>query len=272
MGIPARSPLLAGVLAGFLMTCVTPTAQAAPQILAALPSSVGIPFTCLDGVCQADLSTYCLQRKRPAPNFGTVYTPAAAEDFKLVIKTGDGVTTLAAAEHVNFVESRGFMAISAVIDEPELRKLGGTDAKLTIGEAASLLPVAEPNDLDPLTESEIAYVTKWRRAEGGKIVDSKPEAHAAQLLASVVNRLPNRGGTMPNVLDTVWEQAIGDEINNLPPMIAEPVLMRARAEFELCRNGGTRHSYGGVRRCLEFRHDDMIRNLNIEYWDTEPNS
>jgi len=262
-----RLPLFAGLAAGLLISALTAPAQAAPQILAALPNGVGVPFTCAEGQCRADLSTYCLQQKRPSPSHGTVYTPAAAEDFTLVINTARGERTLAAAEHVSFVESRGFMAVSAVIDERALAKLGGTDAVIRVGKAASLLPEPVPYDPNPLTEKEIAYVTKWRREQGAGVVDASPKARAAQVLASVANRMPRHGAIKPAALDGIWQQAIGDELE-----LPAAGLARAQVEFKQCREGPARWSFGGVRRCLEYRHDDMIRDLNIKYWKSNPGS
>jgi len=267
-----RLPTIAGLAAGLMISVLAAPGWAAPQILAALPTSVGIPFTCADGTCQADLSTYCLQQERPAPSHGTVYTPAAAGDFKLHIKTAAGIKTLAAAAHVTFVESRGFMAVSAVINELKLKDLGGTDAVISVGQAASLLPEAVPYDPDPLTEKEIAYVTKWRREQGADMVDKAPKAKAAQVLASIANRLPRHGATVPGTLESIWEQAIGDELDGIAPDVAAPSLQRAQMEFRQCRDGVGRYSFGGVRRCLEYRHDDMIRNLNIDFWNTKPAS
>jgi len=265
---------LAGLVAGiglFAMAAGGPVA-AAPQILAVLPSDSGVPFTCTQGQCRADLSTYCLQQNRPAPSRGTVYLPAAAEDFALVIKTPKGERTVAAAEHVSFVESRGFMAVTALIDQRVLENLSGLEASLRVGTAASLLPEAIPFDPNPLTEKEIAYVTKWRRDQGTDLVDSKPQAKAAQLLAGINNRMPRHGTITPSAMDNVWEQTIGDELTGVAPATAGPAINRARMEFMECREGASRHSFGGVRSCLEFRHDDMIRDLNIDYWNSRPGS
>ncbi len=53
-------------------------AAAAPQILAVLASDAGVSFICLDGRCEARLTTYCLQQFRDSPDYGTAYTPARA--------------------------------------------------------------------------------------------------------------------------------------------------------------------------------------------------
>ena len=262
--------LIAGI--GLLAMAAGGPVAAAPQILAVLPSDAGVPFICTQGRCRAELSTYCLQRGRPAPSHGTVYLPAAAEDFALMIKTPKGERTVGAAEHVSFVESRGFMAVTAFIDQRALEDLGGLEARILVGTAASLLPEARPFDPNPLTEEEIAYVTKWRRDQGTDLVDSKPQAKAAQLLAGITNRMLRQGTITTSALESVWEQVIGDELTGVAPATAGPAVSRARMEFMECRDGAGLHSFGGVRRCLDYRHDDMIRDLNIDYWNSWPGS
>jgi hypothetical protein len=266
--------LLLSISAIFALTLLAHPVKAAPQIIAVLPSDAGMPFACAEGVCKADLSTYCLQRERPAPKRGTPYFPAAAEDFKLVLKTKAGTRVVDAQPHVDFVESRGFMAIAAVIPADKLRALADGEiehAALRIGKAASLLSVAEANDPNPLTEKKIAYVTNWRRKQGAEIVDSNPDARTVRVLAGLTNRLPASGQSDPTLLDLIWRDAIGDEIG-ATPAAADPAISRARIEYNRCNEGATSHSYGGLRNCLQYRHDDLIRDLNIEYWVSKPGS
>ncbi len=63
---------------------------AAPQILAVLASEDGVSLACANGNCQADLSTFCLQRARPTPAIGTKYVPAAQGQFTLVVTDAAG--------------------------------------------------------------------------------------------------------------------------------------------------------------------------------------
>jgi len=270
--------LLFSILSIFALTLIARPALAAPQIIAVLPSDAGMPFACAEGMCKADLSTYCLQRERPAPKRGMPYFPAAAEDFKLIIKTAAETRVIDAAPHVGFVESRGFMAIAATISADRLRALASGEvehAALRVGEAASLLPVAEAGDPNPLTEKEIAYVTKWRRQQGAEVVDGNPDARTVRLLAGLANRMPMSGHSDPARLDEIWRDAIGDELGAAPADTgagADPAISRAHMEFSRCNEGAARYSYAGLRNCLQYRHDDLIRDLNIEYWESKPGS
>jgi len=247
------------------------SALAAPQILAVLASDIGVPFVCRDGHCRADLTTYCLQRQRPAPGYGDVYVPARPESFHLVVTASDGsVRSLPAGNHVSFVETRGFTSISAHITQPDLARLGGVEAVIRVGESASLLPVPVDGDPNPLTDKEIAYATQSLRNHGSNIVDHTVKAAAAKVLARFASSLPVHTPFVPGSLDTLWQNAIGDE---LPMTSPERVgIPAAREAVEKCVDTMGVTVYFGIRRCVQFRHDDFMRNINVDYWSTQPNS
>lgn len=262
-----RDIVASAVISAFLGITLFSQAQAAPQILAVLETDVGIPFVCDDGICTAQLSTYCLQRERPAPSMGAVYHPAAAEDFTLTVNSeSDAPINHPAANHVTFVESRGFMSVAAVIFEKDLETLGGTNAVIRVAANASMLPEAVANDPNPLTEKEIAYATQSLRQQGNEIADQTPQASAALLLARVMQSLPLRGPVFDGAADQIWKNEIGDDIP------AEPIkrggFSRAKDAYKDCFTGSQSTAYGGVRRCLEYKHDDLIRDINIDYWDS----
>ncbi|NQV99580.1 MAG: hypothetical protein HQ483_07770 [Rhodospirillales bacterium] len=258
----------ASVLMGFLY--VSPT-LAAPQILAVLETDVGVPFVCNEGICKAQLSTYCLQRERPAPAMGAVYLPAVAEDFTLTVNAdGSNPIDLPASSHVSFIESRGFMSVAAVILEKDLLKLGGTNAVIKVAANASMLPEPVANDPNPLTEQEIAFATGSLRQQGTAIADRTQQASAARLLARVMQSLPLQGPVYEGAGDTIWKKGIGDEMPSDP--VRRGGFTRARDAYKDCFSGGPSNAFGGVRRCLEYKHDDLIRDINIDYWDSRVSS
>ncbi len=267
-----RTPTLVAVIAVAVLSLTSLSgtkATAAPQILAALPVSSGIELSCANGVCAAQLSTYCLQRERPAPSMGTAYVPANPSHFVLVLESEHGRDVrVPAGEHMRFVENRGFMAVAATLEHGRMVALGARSAKLVVHENASLIPVAVPDDPNPLTEKEIAYVTDSLREHGKGYVDNRPEAASAQLLAKLNAALPEAGMMSNTSFEGTWRQAIGDEV----PLPDGPALSRAEDAFNDCAARGKVQMNGGFKRCLEFHHDDFIRGLNIEYWENQPGS
>ncbi|MDA0997669.1 MAG: hypothetical protein O2944_05620 [Proteobacteria bacterium] len=130
-----------------------------------------------------------------------------------------------------------------------------------------MIPVAQPNDPSPLSKEEIAFATKSLREIGRGIVDQQPKAQAAQLLAKLNAALPAEGAVAAKGFDGLWRQAIGDDV---PPMNAAG--MTARQSIQECSASSATYQYGGLKRCLEFQHDDLIRDLNVDYWQNQPGS
>jgi hypothetical protein len=261
------------VFTAFVFIAFSRPAQAAPQIIALLPNEAGVPFTCADGQCQAELSSYCLQRGRPIPRRGKVYNPVALADFELLVRGPGGTRAVPATEALKFAGKREFMSMAATIDADALRALAGGETEivaLRVRPGATLLP--EPVALDPfpLTEKEIAYVRDWRRKQAAEIVDTAPGARTVRTLAQFLNLLPAAGMGDPAAVTATWRDAIRREFKD---GASDAAMAEVETELERCDSSGTRYSYMGLRRCMEFRHDDLIRDLNIEYWvATQPGS
>ena len=243
-------------------------ALAAPQILAVLATNGGVPFACADGLCQADISTFCLQRDRPAPEVGTAYLPAEPSVFTLVAIDANGnERRLPAAGYVTFIESRGFTAISARLGEDVLVGLGAVGARLELGANASLVPVPRQGDPDPLTAGEIAYVTGPLRNLGALVVDGSPDADSARVVATMVGLLPREGRLDAERLAALWGEATGDD--GLAAADS-PGPLGARAAYEGCIDAIEEQRIFSIRGCLERSHDRLMRGLSVEYWNAIP--
>ncbi|MFQ6018208.1 MAG: hypothetical protein ACE5KF_08420 [Kiloniellaceae bacterium] len=259
-----------GFALALIVTLPQQRASAAPQILAVLATAGGIPFACGDGLCEADLSTFCLQRHRTAPDFGTAYVPAAPGDFTLVVTDANGGRhRLPAAGHVTFVERRGYTAVAARLPEEVLAGLGAVSAAIEVGANASLLPAPRNGDPDPLTSAEIALAVGPWRALGTRLVDGSPDAEAALVLATMINMLPRQGRIGAERDATLWADATGHD----PSAATEnPGLSRAWAEYDWCIGSIQGHRDFSLRGCLERRHDRLLRDLNDDYWNAEAGS
>ncbi|HEX9568104.1 MAG TPA: hypothetical protein VF987_00360 [Rhodospirillales bacterium] len=265
-----KKVLVSWLLAGLLAALMPAGASAAPQVLAALSSEVGIPFTC-DGVdCWAQLSTYCMLRNRPAPILGKEYVPAVPERFTLVITDVQGrERSLLAADHVRFFESRAFMSVAAWIPRADLEQLGAVTAVIRVADNAALLPVPEPGDPNPLTAKEIAYATGSLREESARLLETRPEAATARVLAAITNHLPYSQdfdtGETGNLVDKVIEK--------IPAASSDRVgVGQARVKVRMCVGDVTHMRFRTMRGCLESKHDQLIRELNVDYWHSQTGS
>ncbi len=245
-------------------------ALAAPQILAVLATNDGISFACDDGVCEAGLSAYCLQRNRPAPEFGTEYAPAAPDTFTLVVMDATGgERRLPAAEYVVFFEDRGYTSVSARLSEARLAELGAVRATIEVGADASLVPAPRAGDSDPLTDDEIAYTVGPLRALGTRIVDDSAEAGAARLVATMINALPPTGRVGAERRAALWGDVPGADAAGATESAG---LSRARSEFDWCLGAIAEPRVFSMRSCLETRHDQLMRELNVDFWNADVGS
>lgn len=243
----------------------TRASLAAPQVLAVLASEDGVSLTCTDGVCEADLSTFCLQRSRPTPNVGTEYVPAAPDQFTLVVTDLSGrERRLPVLQHVKFSERCGYTAASASLSEIHLFELGAVRARIEIGANASLLPKAVEGDSYPQSPAEIRHATGSARALGARIVDASPSGAAARALGSMINGLPRDGREDGSRYEELWDKAVHNKATDRPGRAG---IRRARKEFDQCLRSISDGATYRLRGCLTVRHDKIMRDLSVKYWN-----
>lgn len=261
--------ILFSAFAAALTASVAVPAFAAPQILAVMASLGAQEMRCSGSICTTSFTTYCLQRERDVPTTGQAYLPAAPEHFTLSIIAEDGTETpLAAGEHVSFRSQRGYSAVVATIGRQELAQLGGVAARIVTSERAALLPVPEANDPNPITEAEIAYATQSLREHGEEIVDATPDGQAAAIVNRMATTIVPSAPANADSLKQLWH----DVIDGLGPAhpIGQDAIKRARDIYDWCQTRMSYHSMGGIKSCLEFKHDNTIMRLNREYWESQP--
>lgn len=67
--MPARFLMMTAAAA--LFAFIPHQSQAAPQVLALLETDSPTALNCANGVCQAEFTTYCLQKERDIPDATT---------------------------------------------------------------------------------------------------------------------------------------------------------------------------------------------------------
>ena len=258
--------------------------KAAPQVLAVLSSSSGIPFICDAGQCRAELTTYCLQQDREPPQYDEAYRPGRASNFTLVTTDGDGVQSrLPIGENVVFSSNRGFTSAHAVIPKATVARYGIVSATIEVAENASLVPVQVAVDYRPLTDEDVATAIGPLRQIGDRIVDASMSAAAAQVLMRISSRFAQATKFQYDKLPGLWHSVRREIQTDLRHLSG---LKIARNAYDRCvTEANTQQSYwppsassnephstaefaSNMLQCLHRDHDNIVRDINVTYWSS----
>jgi len=253
----------ASVLAATLL--FAGNALAAPQILGVTAQSEPVDLQCRDGVCTAELASFCLQKRRDDPEPGTAYTIHGDGRVDLHVKTTDGRhLVLPAKGRVTLTARRSFTAVSLSVTEAALVSMSAESVKVSVGEGVSLVPVPVIGDPDPITEEELAYVTSSLRGKadawlGGN--QSKPVA--VEIVNRLINATPLPGERMAhNDRRDLWKTVVGDDSKSFDAAGRQ----RAADMYEACLFRVEVGRYPSLRSCLEVKQDSLLLDLNTRYW------
>ncbi len=257
---------LAGLIVAASLALVSGDAQAAPQALALVTTKGTVVLACEGRECSAELTTFCLRADRFSPPRGTRYHLVNAGEVRLVGTTSDGrEIRLDPEEYLRFESVRSHVAMRVSTARDKMARLGLKKVEIAVGEDVALLPEAEPNDPDPITESEIAVLTGPLRVLGSRVVDHNGNRmDAARITSRMINLLPEKSGNREPRGDALWRQAIGEIDEGSLSSSAKDL---ARGGYEFCRFVEQAASKS-LRRCLQTQHDGFIDFLYSEYWES----
>ena len=261
--------LLSVAMSGLLIAAMAPaSAEAAPQILALLETGEPAPLTCVDDVCSAEFSGFCLQKERPDPAHGTRYR-AEGGDLTLVVTDAAGtVRRLPAADYLEISTLRSYTAVRIGLAESAMRELGAVSVALEVGERVALIPVEIDGDRDPQTEADIALALGPQRALGERITQQAiAESGAVALTGKMLNALP-QGRTDDDTRSGLWDRAVAPFKSSYPP----ESVSRAQSIYQRCLAKVEAGSFFNMRDCLEIGHDALMLDLNVKYWEAGPES
>ncbi len=251
-------------LTALMMTAVAGPALAAPQILGVSAAIEPLPLTCDDQSCSVELASFCLQKKRDDPNSGDKYTIFNRDDVRLHLTAASGhVWTVPAADYVTITAERSFTAVKVEMEARTLVMLGAEKAKLSVAEGVSLVPVSVAGDPDPITESELAYVTGSLRAEAAQWMDgSNAKPKAIRIINRMVNMTPKTGRLETAARENLWDDVVGG--NRFDP--SDAGIQRALEMYGACKFRVEVGRYFNMRRCLGIKQDSLMLDLNTRYW------
>lgn len=246
-------------LAAIMGAATLAPAWAAPQMLGLVATAAPAPLTCEGGVCQAELSAFCLQRERDMPVPGTAYAPVDPAMITLVARMPDGrIIRRPAGALVRLAAARAQFAVTLSVPEELRISMGAESLAVEISPLASAAPVPVAGDPDPLSDGEIAAASgPMREIAGDLVLTAGPNAVAAK----ITNRMINVLALDPTRTDGLWQRAVGDTYarNSF-----DSGVKRASDYYKLCH---TMPDAAEFKRCLQYAHDGYMGRINIEIWD-----
>lgn len=240
---------------------IAPAAEASPQILALLSTYGSVPLNCENGVCTAELTSFCLEQKRAVPESGTAYRAVPNSGVVLIVTASDGtVRELDGAGLAAFSALRDMTAVRVTIDQ---RRLGDAAAvAIRTNESSVLLPLGSTRQGAAHTSTEIDTATGPLRSAAARIVDRDPRSAVARGISLALNRLHRDGDAAALIAD-----AVSPVVRACAGKVAEE---KARRQ-ELIGVYGywTGRSIVGelsLGTCLEEAHGTLMTTLNRRFW------
>ena len=240
------------------------SSHAAPQILGLIATNgAATPLHCNDGVCEAQFSTFCLQKARATPPAATPYRLLNGESVAFVVTDPQGRQRTVPADNLTIRSYDTYASVLISVPAAEIRALGGQVA-LKVGDGATLVPEPQAGDPYPITKAEIDLATRELRAIGSSMVDQAGTiADAVRLSMRVMNAVSDRRNIseLAQVRDSAERILASEDIDP-----EARVLLRRRLVF--CSNiVEDRWTAGSLRVCMRGQHAKLIDSLNWPYWD-----
>ena len=234
-------------------------ALAAPQVLGLTASNAPIPFSCAGDSCTAVAGTFCLQRERVIPTWGTPYRASRPERLTLALLGRDGrITQIAGGPWIKFSAYSGYTMVRLGVPQALLAAHDATAVAVEIGPGIALAPLPQAGDSNPQSADELALAIGPMRIAAAHYLDQPSVGtDAARLVAALVNALPEQHGIADDN-SGLWPSTITD---GLASSVDPAAISGARKAYDRCRQ------QTDIRRCLVSRHREFMEDGNEKYWD-----
>lgn len=259
-------------------------ANAAPQAMLLVANGDSIPFRCKDDQCLAEASSICLQAERATPRAGTLYEPVDERRYgtgrpnglQLVGITTAGTEKPLPAETMRIISERDHMAVRFVVDKWVMSDHALDRLELRVTENVVIAPVWMLGDPYPHLDDELELVVGPLRATAEKILDQRQETvTAARILGDVLNDLPRDGIASIEERQKIYDRAVAARAARTGKPIPPATLADTQEALDACafirdeemwyQAFNTRISR--YRRCIGYRHDKLIKDVNKTYWE-----
>lgn len=253
------------VIAAGVVALMPNVASAAPQILGVIATATPQTFTCADGTCEVELTTFCLQKERSSPTDGATYHINRPDDLTVVLRDEAGNERRISADGlIRLRSTRGIAAMTAQLDEDKLAELGAVSAAIEVSDRATLIPDPVEGDPEPLTAGEVAYATGPLRDLASEWLSGSGEQTAAlRIVNHLINTTPLHGRMASADRRALWERTTGTPRDDVH---ADAGTRRALDIYDACAWRVEVGRYFSMRSCLEVKHDSALLEINTTYW------
>jgi hypothetical protein len=228
-------------------------------MLALVASNGSIPVHCTGAGCEAELTAFCLEEGREAPQHGTAYRSLRDQDITIVMRHPDGrISRRPAGGGVTLSSARGHSAVRLKVAPGAAGD--AIPVAVEIARNTALQPIPRAGDPNPHTPEDLKRVAGPLRSIGSRIVDQDDDhTVTARALNLAINLLPMRDrGAGP-----VWQSVRA----RTAKAATSSGLARAKSIIERCERKPAVAGSNWLSQCLAFHHDNQVLVRNQEYWD-----
>jgi len=259
-------------------------AQAAPQTLLLVAQGDDLHFTCAGEHCSAEGTSLCLQYERASPTRGTPYelvnearyATGRPTGLTLIGQTASGMEKSLPLESLDIASERDHMAVRFRIKKAMLAAHGVQSAKLRVTHNVVLAPVWEPGDANPQLEPDIELsMGPMRAAAEATLKRQQKEVRVAHIMRDTMNALPRGRVATKAERKTAFDAAVALHAQKDGGVLERDV-NEARENVASCSyidDGemwfrGYYEKVSRYRGCLGQRHDNLIKGVNQQYWES----
>ena len=248
---------------GVCLFILTPTVDAAPQLLGVVASETPLRLQCGDGTCRTELPTFCMQAERETPDRHYIYTAHDLSVFRVVARTGNGETIQVPLTSAKLRSERGYTAAKIEFSERALKAQGLSAVALVVDKGGILVPMPVAGDPDPIRDGEVDHAMASLQPVADKVFKQHGiEFEAIKIVNRLLNETPEQGRMAKADRDHLWDNTFGER----PREVMGGGMRRASGVLGYCQYRTEKGRFFSVRRCLEQRLDGMLMNINTEYW------
>jgi len=259
-------------------------AHAAPQTLLLVAQGDDLHFTCAGEHCSAEGTSLCLQYERASPTRGTPYElvnearygTGRPTGLTLIGQTAGGTEKPLPLESLDIASERDHMAVRFRIKKALLAAHGVQSAKLRVTHNVVLAPVWGPGDANPQLESDLELsMGPMRAAAESTLKRQQKEVRVAHIVRDTLNALPRGRVATKAERKTAFDAAITLHAQKDGGVLKRDV-SEARENIASCDyidDGemwfrGYYEKVSRYRGCLGQRHDNLIKGVNQQYWES----